>query len=70
MAFETGAYSTSLEIFETLEFQKKVRSKYISNIEIYRSLGAIVEIIDASKSPQEVADQVWSILSKMPIFKT
>ena len=61
---------SSLEIFETLEFQKKVRSSYLSHIELYRTMGARVEIIDASKTAQEVADQVWSILSQMPIFKT
>jgi len=59
---------SSLEIYEYSEFQEKVRKKYISLIETYRSRGARVEIIDGSKSAQEVADQVWSIISKMPIF--
>ena len=60
---------SSFEIYEYLEFMEKVRLQYISCIEIYRKMGAKVEIIDASKSAQEVADQVWSILSGMPIFK-
>ena len=60
---------TSLEIYEYREFQEKVREKYKSLIEIYRAAGAKVEIIDASKTAQEVADQVWSIISVMPIFK-
>jgi len=60
---------SSLEIYEYLEFMEKVRLQYKSCIEIYRKMGARVEIIDASKSAQEVADQVWSILSGMPIFK-
>jgi dTMP kinase len=60
---------TSFEIYEYIEFQEKVRLQYKSCIEKYRDLGAKVEIIDASKSASEVADQVWNILSQMPILK-
>jgi len=59
---------SSLEIYEYLDFQKKVRVQYKSVIEKYREAGAKVEIIDASKTAAEVADQVWSILSQMPIL--
>jgi dTMP kinase len=58
----------SLEIYEYLEFQEKVRQKYISAIEDCKKAGARVEIIDSSKTIEEVADKVWSIISKMPIF--
>jgi len=58
----------SLEIYEYREFQEKVRQKYKSTITQYCKSGAKVEIIDASKTAAEVADQVWSILSVMPIF--
>jgi len=58
----------TLEIYEYLEFQEKVRRKYKSAVEDYKKAGAKVEIIDSSKSIAEVADQVWSIISKMPIF--
>ena len=60
----------SLEIYEHLDFQKKVREKYISILGTYRAAGARVETIDASKSAPEVADQVWSIIREMPIFST
>jgi len=60
----------SLEIYESLEFQKKVREKYISLLGAYRAAGARVETVDASKSALEVAEQVWSIISQMPIFST
>jgi dTMP kinase len=56
------------EIYEYLEFQEKVRQKYLSAVENYRNNGARVEIIDSSKTITEVADQVWSIISEMPIF--
>ena len=59
----------SLEIYEYREFQEKVREKYKTLLETYSASGARVETIDASKNAQEVADQVWSIISQMPIFK-
>jgi dTMP kinase len=58
----------SLEIYEYLEFQQKVRQKYNSAIDNYKKNGARVEVIDSSKTIAEVADQVWSIISGMPIF--
>jgi len=60
---------SSLEIYEYLDFQEKVRAQYKRVIEEYRAAGAKVEIIDASKTADEVADQVWSIICQMPIFK-
>jgi len=59
----------SLEIYEHLDFQKKAREKYKVHIDSYRAAGAKVQVIDASKSAQEVADEVWSIVSQMPILK-
>jgi len=59
---------SSLEIYEYGEFQEKVREKYKSIIDVYRARGARVEILDASKNADEVADQVWSIIASMPIF--
>ncbi|WP_461255005.1 dTMP kinase [Treponema sp. R80B11-R83G3] len=58
----------SLEIYEYLEFQEKVRLKYKSALAQYSKNGARVEILDASKTAEEVAEQVWSILSVLPIF--
>jgi dTMP kinase len=57
-----------LEIYENLEFQKKVREKYLSLLGEYRAAGALVEVVDASQSIENVADQVWAALSKMPIM--
>jgi len=60
----------SVEIYEYREFQEKVRDRYRYYIDLYRTAGAKIEIIDASKSVQEVARQVWSIITRMPIFNT
>jgi len=58
----------SLDIYEHLAFQEKVREKYLSLLGEYRDGGVRVEVIDASQSVKKVADQVWSALSKMPIM--
>jgi len=68
IAIERMKSRSSFEIYEYLDFQKKARAKYISLIEKYRAAGAKVETIDASKSANEVAEEVWKILSQMPIF--
>jgi len=59
----------NLEIYENINFQKKVREKYKSLIDVYTSRGAKIEVIDAGRSPQEVSDQIWSKITSMPIFK-
>ncbi|MCL2213955.1 MAG: dTMP kinase [Treponema sp.] len=59
---------SSLEIYEYSGFQEKVREKYKSIMEIYRALGARVEVIDASANEKEVEEQIWGLISKMPII--
>jgi dTMP kinase len=58
----------SLEIYEYLEFQQKARKKYLSLLPECRDAGVRVEIIDASKTPEEVAEEVWRVLGEMPII--
>jgi dTMP kinase len=68
IALERTKNRGSHEIYEYLDFQKKVYEKYIILLEKYAKTGARLEKIDASKSTGEVAEQVWSIISEMPIF--
>ena len=58
----------SLEIYEHLEFQKKVRDGYLGLLDEYRNGGVRVEVIDASQNVEKVAEEVWKYLSKMPIM--
>jgi len=60
----------SLDIFEHIEFQEKVRRQYHALIEEYRKAGVRVGIIDASQSVEKVAEDVWSEIAKMPIIKS
>jgi dTMP kinase len=59
----------SVDIYEHLEFQKKVRERYLSLPDRYRAAGVRVETIDAAQSVEKVAEQVWRALAKMPIFE-
>jgi dTMP kinase len=70
IALERIKDRSSREIYEYLDFQKKVREKYKGLLKTYSEVGGWVEIIDASGHIQEVADQVWSIISQMPILKS
>jgi dTMP kinase len=58
------------EIYEYLDFQLKVRERYRSLLPRFVDQGVRVETIDASKSPEEVAEEVWRAVGKMPIMKT
>jgi dTMP kinase len=60
----------SLELFEHIEFQEKVRRQYHALFEEYRKAGVRLEIIDASQSAEKVAEDVWSEIAKMPIIKS
>jgi len=69
IALERMKNRASHEIYEYREFQAKVREKYKSLLGMYSENGVRVETIDASKTTEEVADRVWSIMAQMPIFK-
>jgi dTMP kinase len=57
------------EIYEHLEFQIKVRERYKVLLKRFEEAGSRLVIIDASLPPEEVADEVWREIQKMPIFK-
>jgi dTMP kinase len=59
----------SLEIFEHIEFQEKVRKQYHALFDEYRKAGVRLEIIDASQSVEKIAEDVWNAIAKMPIIK-
>ncbi|MCL2880154.1 MAG: dTMP kinase [Treponema sp.] len=59
---------TIREIYENLEFQRKVRDKYLSLMDECRNDGSRVVVIDASQNPEKVADAVWRAVSNLPIF--
>ena len=60
----------SLEIFDHIEFQKKIRWQYHALFDEYREAGVRLEIIDASQSVEKVAEDVWKKIAQMPIIKS
>jgi len=56
------------EIYEYLDFQKKVREEYKTILSEYKEKGVKVTIIDAKKSVEEVAEIVWIEIQKLPIM--
>lgn len=56
------------EIYEKLEFQRLVRSRYLHIMETLESENKDVRIvrIDASRPIQEISDYIWSISKNLP----
>jgi dTMP kinase len=59
----------SLDLYEYRDFQEKVRERYRALLPLFRDHGVMVEVIDASRPPEEVAESVWRALRKLPIFE-
>jgi dTMP kinase len=57
------------QIFEYLEFQKKVREGYLKLLPAWEKSGVRVVSLDGSRSPEEVAEEVWRAVAEMPIVK-
>ena len=58
----------SLDIFENLEFQLKVRRRFLDLLAECRGAGVAVRTVDAAGTPEKVAGDVWRAVSQMPIF--
>jgi len=66
IALERIKNRDSVELYEYLDFQEKVREKYLAILGNNKT--GRVEIVDASRTLEEVASQIWSIITQMPIF--
>ncbi|MDR3193105.1 MAG: dTMP kinase [Treponema sp.] len=56
------------DIYEYLDFQIRVRERYRALLPEFAGRGSRVEIVDAARSPEEVARAVWKAILKMPIM--
>ncbi|WP_304226111.1 dTMP kinase [Gracilinema caldarium] len=57
------------DMFEHLAFQKQVHEAYERILPDYCQHGTRLVCIDAGKTIEEVAEQVWRALQNLPIFK-
>jgi dTMP kinase len=56
------------EIFEYRDFQAEVRRRYRETLPRYAREGVRLVTIDASGSPEKVAEELWRVLGELPIF--
>jgi len=68
-AWERMKGRESLDVFENPDFQRRVLNRFRSLLGPLGEAGVNVKVIDASREPEKVAEDVWSEVSKMPIFK-
>ncbi|MDR2362869.1 MAG: dTMP kinase [Spirochaetaceae bacterium] len=57
------------DLYEYLDVQILVRERYKALLPAYAAGGVRLEFLDASKPAEEVAEEVWRVLRKLPIFK-
>ncbi|MDR0601012.1 MAG: dTMP kinase [Treponema sp.] len=57
------------DIYEYPQFQARVRERYREILPRFQDGGTLLVTVDASRSPEEVAGEVWRALSLMPILK-
>jgi dTMP kinase len=58
----------SRDVYEDLDFQLQARERYRALLPRYEEAGVRVEYIAADKPVEEVAEQVWRAIKKMPIL--
>jgi dTMP kinase len=56
------------EIYEQLDFQKKVRKAYLELLPVYRAAGVRVVLLDGLKPQEELAGDIWRAVEEMPIM--
>ena len=54
--------------YERLDFQIRVRERYLALLPEFERSGVRVVRIDAARPPGEIADEVWSALGTLPIM--
>jgi len=55
------------ELFDGAAFQSRVRENYLSVIERFRPTGMEIFILPGDRSEQAIAEEIWKILSSLPI---
>lgn len=59
----------SRDIYERIDFQKIVRSRYRQLAKHWCGTGTRLVIIDAAKTIDEVAEDIWREVAELPIFR-
>ena len=57
------------DIYEEIDFQLRVRERYLHLLDSCRAEGSRVAMVDASSPVDAVAEEVWQNISMLPIMK-
>ncbi len=55
------------ELFDGLTFQSRVRENYLNVMETFRGSGMVISAIDGNRSEQVIHEEIWKILTGLPI---
>ena len=59
----------TVELFDGIEFQSRVRKGYLESIERFRSSGMRICTIDGQRTADSISDEIWTITSALPITR-
>jgi dTMP kinase len=63
------ARRSARDLFDSFTFQSKVRETYLAVLESFRGSGMQIQILDGSRSAEEIGDRIWKVLNALPIHK-
>ena len=55
------------ELFDAEAFQARVRENYMAAMERYRPSGMAISVVDGDRPPEAIHEEIWKILSGLPI---
>ena len=56
------------ELYDTFDFQSRVRESYLMAIERFRTSGMHISVLDGDRPAGIIHGEVWKILSDLPIW--
>jgi dTMP kinase len=57
------------EIYEKADFQARVRAAYLELLPFYEQQGVTLLRLDGTRPPEELSEEIWKAIQKMPIIK-
>ncbi len=69
VAEERYAARESQDLYERVDFQKLLRTRYLELAVRFSERGTLLVLLDATKSIDDLAERVWREVQKLPIFQ-
>jgi dTMP kinase len=55
------------ELFDGSEFQSRVREAYLRTLDCFRGSGMRISALEGNRPPAEIHEDIWKVLSALPI---